>query len=206
MTERLYGGSIPMRRRYFLPASAPTRSSARSNFPSSTTPTLAKRKAACEAEMEVNRPYAPGIYLRVVAITREADGALAHRWSGEPVEWAVEMQRFDENATLDHLADRRKIDARHWPTRSRASSRPRTRTRRSSRPSPGSTALRAIHRRRMTAAFRANAGDLSHRGCGSADDRQAARASNACAACCVRAAGKGWSGAATATCISATSR
>ena len=31
---------------------------------------IAQRKAACEAEMKVNRPYAPGIYLRAVAITR----------------------------------------------------------------------------------------------------------------------------------------
>ena len=29
--------------------------------------TLAKRKAACEAELAVNRPYAPAIYKRVVA-------------------------------------------------------------------------------------------------------------------------------------------
>src|SRR5258708_6686953 len=33
-----------------------------------------KRKAACEAEMKVNRPFAPGLYLRSVAITRQADG------------------------------------------------------------------------------------------------------------------------------------
>jgi aminoglycoside phosphotransferase family enzyme len=39
--------------------------------------TLEKRKAACEAELTVNRPFAPQIYLRVVAITREPDGALA---------------------------------------------------------------------------------------------------------------------------------
>jgi aminoglycoside phosphotransferase family enzyme/predicted kinase len=71
--------------------------------------TLAKRKAACEAELEVNRPFAPDIYLRVVAITRE-DGRLALDGPGEPVEWAVEMRRFDENMTLDHLADERKID------------------------------------------------------------------------------------------------
>ena len=32
--------------------------------------TLAKRKAACEAEIEVNRPFAPAIYRGVVAITR----------------------------------------------------------------------------------------------------------------------------------------
>src|SRR5882724_10084249 len=65
---------------------------------------IAKRKAACDAEMEVNRRYAPGIYRRMVAITREIDGRLAIDGSGEPIEWAVEMQRFDERATLDHLA------------------------------------------------------------------------------------------------------
>ncbi len=67
---------------------------------------VAKRKAACEAELEVNRPFAPELYRRVVAITREADGRLALDGTGEPAEWAVEMHRFDENATLDRLADR----------------------------------------------------------------------------------------------------
>jgi aminoglycoside phosphotransferase family enzyme/predicted kinase len=73
---------------------------------------VAKRKAACDAEMAVNRPYAPGIYLRTVAITREVDGGLTIGGSGEPIEWAVEMRRFDESATLDHLADCNKIDTR----------------------------------------------------------------------------------------------
>src|SRR6185295_12002449 len=72
--------------------------------------TLAKRKDACEAELAVNQPFAPDIYLRVVAITR-ANGGLRLDGEGEPVEWAVEMRRFDENATLDHLASRGKIDA-----------------------------------------------------------------------------------------------
>jgi hypothetical protein len=71
--------------------------------------TLAKRKAACEAEIEVNRPYAPEIYRGVVAITRDVGGRLAIGGDGEPVEYAVEMARFDESRTLDHMAD--KIDA-----------------------------------------------------------------------------------------------
>jgi hypothetical protein len=73
--------------------------------------TLAKRKAACEAEIEVNRPYAPGIYRGVVAITREKDGRLVLAGEGMPVEWAVEMRRFDDSQTLDHLAARGCIDA-----------------------------------------------------------------------------------------------
>ena len=39
--------------------------------------TLEKRKAACEAEIEVNWPFAPEIYRRVLPITREDDGRLA---------------------------------------------------------------------------------------------------------------------------------
>jgi len=72
--------------------------------------TLAKRKAACEAELAVNRPYAPAIYKRALPITRGADGSLAIDGQGEPVEWAVEMTRFDENETLDHLAEAGRID------------------------------------------------------------------------------------------------
>ncbi len=71
--------------------------------------TLDKRKRACEAEIEVNRPFAPAIYRGVVAITRRADGALTIGGQGEPVEWAVEMRRFDETKTLDHLAERGEI-------------------------------------------------------------------------------------------------
>src|SRR5438105_10502688 len=41
--------------------------------------TLAKRKAACEAELAVNRPFAPQIYLAVVPITRERE---SHALSG----------------------------------------------------------------------------------------------------------------------------
>jgi aminoglycoside phosphotransferase family enzyme/predicted kinase len=69
-----------------------------------------KRKAACEAELEVNRPFAPSIYRRVVPITRQRDGRLALDGDGAPVEWAVEMQRFDETATLDRLAEQGRID------------------------------------------------------------------------------------------------
>ncbi len=72
--------------------------------------TLAKRKTACEAEIAVNRPFAPAIYRGVTAITREADGRLAIGGEGEAVEWAVDMRRFDENATLDHLAERGALD------------------------------------------------------------------------------------------------
>jgi aminoglycoside phosphotransferase family enzyme/predicted kinase len=66
--------------------------------------TLERRKDACEQELAINRPFAPQIYRGVVAITREGTGKLAIGGAGEPVEWAVDMTRFDETQTLDHLA------------------------------------------------------------------------------------------------------
>jgi aminoglycoside phosphotransferase family enzyme/predicted kinase len=72
--------------------------------------TLTKRKAACEAEIALNRSFAPAIYRGVAAITREPNGHLAIGGKGEPVEWSVEMRRFDESQTLDRLADAGQID------------------------------------------------------------------------------------------------
>jgi aminoglycoside phosphotransferase family enzyme len=67
--------------------------------------TLAKRKAACEEEISVNRRFAPEIYRRVVPITRSAKGLLSIGGDGIPVEFAIEMNRFDERQTLDHVAE-----------------------------------------------------------------------------------------------------
>ncbi len=65
--------------------------------------TLDKRKNACEKELAVNRRYAPKLYRRVVPITRDHH-SLQIDGQGPPVEWAVEMARFDERRTFDHLA------------------------------------------------------------------------------------------------------
>jgi uncharacterized protein len=74
--------------------------------------TLEKRRKACEAEIAINRAYAPGIYRAVVPITREQNGVFAIGGKGQPIEWAVEMRRFDESQTLDHLAEAGRIDAK----------------------------------------------------------------------------------------------
>ena len=68
------------------------------------------RKQACEAELAINGALAPQIYRRVVPITREPDGGLKLDGTGEAIEWAVEMARFDETATLDHVAARGGLD------------------------------------------------------------------------------------------------
>jgi aminoglycoside phosphotransferase family enzyme/predicted kinase len=67
--------------------------------------TLAKRKAACDEEIRINRPFAPQIYRRVVPITRDSDGSLSIDGPGTPIEFAIEMTRFDERQTIDHLAE-----------------------------------------------------------------------------------------------------
>lgn len=74
--------------------------------------TLAKREAVCRREIEINQPNAPDIYRDVVAITRETDGSLAIGGAGEPVEWAVRMTRFDQDALLSRIADGAGIDDR----------------------------------------------------------------------------------------------
>ena len=73
--------------------------------------TLEKRKRACEEELNVNAGNAPELYRRVIAITRNSDGMLEIDGSGTPVEWAVEMMRFDEEKSLDLLAASGTIDA-----------------------------------------------------------------------------------------------
>ena len=73
--------------------------------------TLEKRKRACEEELKVNAGNAPELYRRVVAITRNSDGVLEIDGAGTPVEWAVEMMRFDEEKSLDRLAATGTVDA-----------------------------------------------------------------------------------------------
>jgi aminoglycoside phosphotransferase family enzyme/predicted kinase len=67
--------------------------------------TLAKRKAACEQEITINRRFAPQIYRRVVPITQDSEGSLSVDGQGTPVEFAIEMTRFDESRTIDRLAE-----------------------------------------------------------------------------------------------------
>ena len=73
--------------------------------------TLEKRAAACAREMEVNHRLAPELYLGCVPITRTGDGRLAFGGSGDIVEWAVHMRRFDQSALLSSIASAADIAA-----------------------------------------------------------------------------------------------
>src|SRR5918995_1196313 len=51
------------------------------------------------------------LYRRLVAVTRADGGRLALAGSGEPVEWLLEMARFDQEARLDRNPERGEVTA-----------------------------------------------------------------------------------------------
>ena len=67
--------------------------------------TADRRRAMCEAEVRLNRRTAPAVYRGVTAVTRQVDGSLAIGGDGTPVDWLVEMARFDQSGLLDRLAE-----------------------------------------------------------------------------------------------------
>ncbi|MDP1684156.1 bifunctional aminoglycoside phosphotransferase/ATP-binding protein [Hydrogenophaga sp.] len=83
--------------------------------------TLALRRAACQAEVGLNRRFetadpATHLYLDALPIVGTADQP---RWGtpGEDddraIEWAVHMRRFDEDQRLDHLCARGALTPEH---------------------------------------------------------------------------------------------
>ena len=72
--------------------------------------TADRRKALCEAEVRVNRRTAPALYRGVAAVVRRSDGSLAFGGRGVPLDWVVEMNRFDQDMLFDRLAARGALD------------------------------------------------------------------------------------------------
>lgn len=64
-----------------------------------------RRRAMCDAEVEVNRRTAPAIYRGVLPVVRDVSGRLHLGGEGTIVDWVVEMTRFDQRQLLDGLAD-----------------------------------------------------------------------------------------------------
>jgi aminoglycoside phosphotransferase family enzyme/predicted kinase len=73
--------------------------------------TRARRRRALEAELRLNRRTAPMLYRRLIRVTRSADRRYALEGDGEPVEWLLEMARFDQDLLLDRIAERGALDA-----------------------------------------------------------------------------------------------
>ncbi len=78
--------------------------------------TIERRKAACDAELRLNRRLALDVYRGVEAV-REHDGVVTVGGAeGRIIDWAVRMRRLDESTRADVLAARgqlgkREIDA-----------------------------------------------------------------------------------------------
>jgi len=74
--------------------------------------TLALRQQACQDELRLNRRLAPDIYLDVVALHASDQGP---QWggTGEVLDYAVRMRRFDEAGRLDHVCARGELRPAH---------------------------------------------------------------------------------------------
>ncbi|WP_374690588.1 bifunctional aminoglycoside phosphotransferase/ATP-binding protein [Accumulibacter sp.] len=71
--------------------------------------TLERRRACCEAELRLNRRFAPQLYLAVLPIVGEpADPRIGG--AGEAIEYAVRMRRFAEDGRLDRLCARGQLE------------------------------------------------------------------------------------------------
>jgi aminoglycoside phosphotransferase family enzyme len=70
---------------------------------------LARREAACRAELRLNRRLAPDIYLDVLPLVDTGAG-LAIGGNGTPVDWLVFMKRLDERDMLDCRIGERRLE------------------------------------------------------------------------------------------------
>lgn len=68
--------------------------------------TVERRRECCAAEVAVNHRTAPGLYRGVAVVTRDPLGGLTLDGTGTPVEWLVDMTRFEADALADRLAER----------------------------------------------------------------------------------------------------
>jgi aminoglycoside phosphotransferase family enzyme/predicted kinase len=68
------------------------------------------RRQACEAEFALNRRTAPGLYLEIGRLARDARGAVGFSKEGETLDWVVVMRRFDRALAFDALAQNGRLD------------------------------------------------------------------------------------------------
>jgi aminoglycoside phosphotransferase family enzyme/predicted kinase len=74
--------------------------------------TLDKRRFYCEEELRLNRRFAPDLYLDVVAFKGNAEHPSLHG-EGSPIEYAVRMRQFSQQALMSSMASRHAITPEH---------------------------------------------------------------------------------------------
>ena len=72
--------------------------------------TVEQRRAACAAELALNRRTAPSLYLNLRRLARDAAGKVAFGDDAPAVDWVVVMRRFDQALLFDALAQAGKLD------------------------------------------------------------------------------------------------
>ena len=73
--------------------------------------TIARREAACRAELRLNHRLAPDIYLDVLPLMDTGNG-LSIGGTGTTVDWLVFMKRLDERNMLEHMIGARRVGIR----------------------------------------------------------------------------------------------
>ena len=74
--------------------------------------TLEQRHHYCNEELRLNRRLCPELYLSVVPVTRKGDTFLLDA-TGDIVDYAVKMVRFDRTMELDRMLARKLLTAEH---------------------------------------------------------------------------------------------
>src|SRR5262245_51771941 len=74
--------------------------------------TLTQRQLFCQEELRLNRRLAPQLYLEVVAISGTPERPRLHG-HGVPIEYAVKMVQFAQDALLSHCIDVGRLHGEH---------------------------------------------------------------------------------------------
>lgn len=74
--------------------------------------TLERRRFYCEEELRLNRRFAPELYIEVVRITGSIERPRLGG-KGEPIEYAVKIREFPQDALLSNIAAQGKLTAGH---------------------------------------------------------------------------------------------
>ncbi len=73
---------------------------------------LTQRRFFCEEELRLNQRLAPDLYLSVESITGAVDHPVFNG-SGDPIEYAVKMAEFSQNAQMDRLLSKGRLKPEH---------------------------------------------------------------------------------------------
>jgi len=75
--------------------------------------TLRKRKEACALELSLNQRFTTNIYQQVLPVKKDQKGLFIGHGQGVVVDYAVQMQRLDDQLEMDILLQQKKVTSAH---------------------------------------------------------------------------------------------